>query len=63
MSDDEVRLIEKALVRLDGELAPADVECNVCITVSDIGQWMIKFRRNGITTIPFHCYISLNYLF
>ena len=49
MSDDEARLVERALAKLDSELAPGDVECNVSITVGDIGQWMVKFRRNGWT--------------
>ena len=53
MSDDEVRSIERALARLDGVLAPEDVECNVSITVGDVGQWMIKFRRNGMFLISF----------
>lgn len=48
-----MRLVERALARLDSELAQGDVECNVSISVGDIGQWMVKFRRNGLTFTSF----------
>lgn len=40
--------VERVLLRLDDDFTLSDSECNVQLGIHPLGQWNVKFRKQGV---------------